>query len=128
MEEVGEKRGDKSSEKSGSGEMGLGIFDEETTGEEVDITKLKPSNKFASKQDWLSNLNCNFAEIVIGGLEVSLREKVRNKFETKTKLTPKENMAMVHSVNHHILLWIGIQRPESSLCRYVFNVCLCFHV
>ena len=75
--------------------------------------------KFASKQEWLSNLNQHFVEIVVGGLEVSLRQKVAEKIEKKTKLNPKENMSLIHSINFHIFQFIGKQRPDNSLCRLV---------
>ena len=119
MEEAEAKRAEESPEKSRSGGTSLNMFDEEKSDDGLgeDISKTPP-NKFASKQEWLSNLNSSFVDIVIGGLEVSLRDKVRHKFGSKIKLSPKENMAMVHSINHHIFKWIGNQRPESSLCRY----------
>ena len=72
-----------------------------------------------SKQEWLSNLSTNFIEIVVDGLEVCLRDKVAEKLKQKKKLTPKENMALIHSVNHHIFKWIGPQTPDGPLSRCV---------
>ena len=79
----------------------------------------KNKQRKLSKQEWLSDLSYNFLEIVIGGLEVSLRGKVSQKVKEKKKLTPKENMSLVHSVNHHIFNWKGPQTPDGSLSRHV---------
>ena len=77
--------------------------------------------KFKSKQAWLSNLRSHFVEIAVDGLEISLRDKVSEKIKQKKKLTPKENMSLIHSINHHIFKWTGPQTPDSSLTRYVFS-------
>ena len=87
-------------------------------GKDVD-DETKNKQRKPSKQEWLSHLSSNFLEIVIGGLEVSLRAKVSQKVKEKKKLTPKENMSLVHSVNHHIFNWKGPQTPDGSLSRYV---------
>ena len=79
--------------------------------------KMQGVRKYFSKQEWLSDLNEDFINIVVGGLEVGLRTEVSNNIYNKKIMTPKQNMALVHSVNHHIYLFIGKQRPDSSLCR-----------
>jgi len=47
-------------------------------GKDVD-DETKNKQRKPSKQEWLSHLSSNFLEIVIGGLEVSLRAKVSQK-------------------------------------------------
>ena len=74
--------------------------------------------KFSSKQEWLSDLNRDFVGIVVGGLEVGLRAQVEDNIQKKVKMAPRQNMALIHSINHHIYQFIGKQRPDSSLCRY----------
>ena len=96
------------------------LADEENqgTGKFSSKQTLLEVGKFSSKQEWLSDLNQDFEDIVVGGLEVGLRGQVEDNIKMKVKMTPKQNMALIHSINHHIYKFIGKQRPDSSLCRY----------
>ena len=94
------------------------VEDEEMESNKKDETAEKKP-RVLSKQEWLSNLSSNFIEVVVEGLEVCLRDKVAEKVKQKKKLTPKENMALIHSVNHHIFKWIGPQTPDGPLSRCV---------
>ena len=108
--------GDKDFEVEDGGDKDFEVEDEEKETNKKDKTaKNKPRS--LSKQEWLSNLSTNFIEIVVDGLEVGLRDKVAEKVKQKKKLTPKENMALIHSVNHHIFKWIGPQTPDGPLSR-----------
>ena len=98
--------------------LGVPCLDEEGIDSAKKLEVGDIAKKFSSKQEWLGILNKDFLAIVVGGLEVSLRSKVAEKINRNVKLTPKENISLVHSINHHIFQFIGKQRPDSSLCRY----------
>ena len=74
-----------------------------------------------SKKDWLSQFSANFVEIVVQGLESSMRSKVKANIEEGKKLPPKQNKSVISSVNHKIFKYVGSQRPDASLCRYVID-------
>ena len=71
----------------------------------------------SSKQQWLSALDANFVNKIVGGLEVSLRGAVEQNIRERKKLAPKQNKAVKSSVNHQIFQFIGNQRPDANLCR-----------
>lgn len=70
-----------------------------------------------SKKDWLSQLSANFVEIVVQGLEASMRSKVKSSIEGEKKLSPKQNKSVIAAVNHEIFKFVGNQRPDASMCR-----------
>ena len=70
-----------------------------------------------TKQEWLSKLNSNFVDTVVGGMEASMRALVMKKIAEKEQLKGKENQAVINSINHYIYEYIGAQRPEKALCR-----------
>ena len=70
-----------------------------------------------SKKDWLSHFSANFVEIVVQGLEASMRSKVKSSIEGGIKLSPKQNKSVIAAVNHEIFQFVGNQRPDASMCR-----------
>ena len=71
-----------------------------------------------SRKTWLEKFDANFVQIVVDGLESTLREQVRNSISNKVKLIPIENKAVIRAVNHEIYRFMGgSQRPDASLCR-----------
>ena len=76
-----------------------------------------PDSTKKAKGDWLSNLDRQFKEIVIGGLEAAVRDKVLKSIASGAQLGFKENQAIIHSVCYHMYGYIGSQRPDPSLCR-----------
>ena len=70
--------------------------------------------------EWLSNLSRNFESIVLGGMSASLWDEVTKTLLNNGELKGKQNQAVINSVNHHLFQFIGRQRPESSLSRYVY--------
>ena len=71
-----------------------------------------------SRKTWLEQFDANFVQIVVDGLESTLREQVRNSISNKEKLIPIENKAVIRAVNHEIYKFMGgSQRPDASLCR-----------
>ena len=70
--------------------------------------------------EWLSNLSRNFESIVLGGMSASLWDEVTKTLSNNGELKGKQNQAVINSVNHHLFQFIGRQRPESSLSRYVY--------
>ena len=75
-------------------------------------------SRTTSKQEFLSNLNSHFTDIVVGGMEASMRKIVSSSIEEKRPLKGKANQAVINSINHHILEYIGRnQRPDKGLCR-----------
>ena len=72
-----------------------------------------------SKKSFIAKLNANFVETVILGLESSLRSDVRLRLEKNSKLTPKQNKSVIAAVNHLIFEYVGYQRPDMELCRYI---------
>ena len=53
------------------------------------------------------------------GIEASRREGIMKKIYAKIKLSPKENSAVIHSINFSIKTQIGNRRPNPALCRLV---------
>ena len=72
-----------------------------------------------SKKSFIAKLNANFVDTIILGLESSLRSDVRLKLEKNSKLTPKQNKSVIAAVNHLIFEYVGYQRPDMELCRYI---------
>ena len=100
-------------------------FENETNVPDVSISSQNQANNHdgtrgtlnQSKKDWLSQFSANFVEIVVNGLEASMRTKVKSSIEGKKKLTPKQNKSVIAAVNHEIFKFIGNQRPDANMCR-----------
>ena len=75
-----------------------------------------PDSTKKAKGDWLSNLDGQFKDIVIGGLEAAVRDKVLTSIGSGTRLGFRENQAIVHSACYHMYGYIGCQRPDPALC------------
>ena len=71
-----------------------------------------------SKQEWFANLRHHFDDVVLGGMEISMRKKVYKCIKDKSPLNVKETQAVVNSLNHHIHEYVGTTRPEKMLYRY----------
>jgi hypothetical protein len=52
------------------------------------------------------------------GLEAARREGMMKKIQEKTKLSPSQNCAVLHSVNFAVMKQFGKRRPPKDLCRY----------
>ena len=86
----------------------------------LDKDPVSPSTRalIISRKTWLEQFDANFVQIVVDGLESTLREQVRNSISNKEKLIPIENKAVIRAVNHEIYKFMGgSQRPDASLCR-----------
>ena len=70
-----------------------------------------------SKQEWLHDFGSNFIDIVVGGMEASIRKLVASSIHEKKALKGKSNQAVINSVNHAIFEFIGNQRPTKEFCR-----------
>ena len=83
-----------------------------------------------TRQEWLSNMDKSFVKIIVGDLQASMREQVKKNIQDRKKLTPNQNKAVIASVNHQIHLFIGKQRPDAELCRYIllfpssYDICI----
>jgi len=75
-----------------------------------------------SKQEWLHDFSSKFLEIVVGGMEASIRKSVANSIHEKKALKGKANQAVINSVNHAIFEFIGNQRPTKEFCRDVAEI------
>ena len=74
--------------------------------------------RFTSVTDFVMELERNFENKVITGLEVGLRSAVLVKYRQNLVLLPKENNAIVNSVLQAILDQFGSQeRPAKNLCE-----------
>ena len=76
-----------------------------------------PGSLQKSRKDFLVNLEANFVDTVVLGLEASLRVGVKTKVDQNIKLSPKENKSVIASVNHLIYEYVGAQRPDMDICR-----------
>ena len=71
-----------------------------------------------SKLEWLADFSLRFTEIVVGGIEASLRQKVGTCIKEKMPLKGKLNQAVINSVIHHTFEFNGCHRPSKDLCRW----------
>ena len=97
-------------------------FDDEDE-DQTEPAKAGPSAKptgshTQSKLEWLGDFSHRFTDIVVGGIEASLRLKVSTCIQEKMPLKGKLNQAVINSVNHHIFEFIGCHRPGIDLCRW----------
>ena len=69
-----------------------------------------------SHDEWLEHLRANFVEILAEGLDASRRSSILKKVKDDTKLAPRENNAVVHSMNTAIFNTFGRVRPSVKLC------------
>ena len=56
---------------------------------------------------------------MLGGMSASLWDEVTKTLSNNGELKGKQNQAVINSVNHHLFQFIGRQKPESSLSRYM---------
>ena len=83
----------------------------------------KASDKrFLSEAEFLVDLDNRFEEIVIDGLEVSLRNPVREKMNKNEKLLGKENNGVINSVNMAVCEQYGKSRPSNKLCTNLAEI------
>ena len=75
------------------------------------------SRKFRSSNEFLTDLENRFEEIVVGGLESMIRSSVAKKLKNNEVLLPAENRSIIHSVNQVYFDQYGSTRPDSKLCQ-----------
>ena len=68
------------------------------------------------------DLDNRFEEIVIDGLEVSLRNPVREKMNKNEKLLGKENNGVINSVNMVVCEQYNKSRPSYKLCTNLAEI------
>ena len=95
-------------------------FDEE----EIEIAEksAQKGKNFRSLGEFLSSVDDNFVEIVIGGMEAGLRKSMKEKLINKDELNVKENMGVVHSINQVVFDEYGPRRPDKQICQSLSEV------
>ena len=78
--------------------------------------------RFRSLGEFLADVDENFVDIVIGGLEFGLRKAVEEKLQARKDLSPKENMAIIHSLNQVVFEEFGSERPDPKMCQKLSDI------
>ena len=74
-------------------------------------------DSFMSETEFLVKLSNSFSDVVIGGLDSSVRNSVADKFVSGLKLSSKENNSVINSLNQAVSEQIGSEkRPNAKLC------------
>ena len=95
-----------------------------------------------NQEEWLDKLSRNFRKIVsdgeisvwnvlepffiVLGLEAAKREGIMTKIKEGSKLLPKQNQDVIHSLNYAVKQQFGARRPSKDLCRYLVTICCWF--
>ena len=99
--------------------------DETSTVPERDETSIVPERDDTERRtrkqtnaEWLTEIEANFVEKVISGLAGQVRDKVRKSIDNDTRLSFKENKAVISAVTYLINQRIGNSSPPIEICRY----------
>lgn len=68
-------------------------------------------------KDWMKHLDDNFLEIVLENMDGTNRSETAISIQNRMRLSPRQNMSVIHSINFHTYKFIGSVRPDMSLCR-----------
>ena len=90
--------------------------DETSTVPERDDTERRTRKQ--TNAEWLTEIEANFVEKVISGLAGQVRDKVRKSIDNDTRLSFKENKAVISAVTYLINQRIGNSSPPIEICRY----------
>ena len=80
------------------------------------------ARKFRSYDEFLTHVEANFDEIVIGGLESRLRGPVSEKLGSDSVLLPTENRNIVHSLNQAFFDQYGATKPVPKVCQKMAEI------
>ena len=83
-------------------------------------------DSFMSETEFLVKLSNSFSDVVIGGLDSSVRSSVADKFVSGLKLSSKENNSVINSLNQAVSEQIGCEkRPNAKLCDKLAEILKC---
>jgi DNA-binding XRE family transcriptional regulator len=79
------------------------------------VLKSKPAKKLPDYfdtmptmiKDWIKHLDENFLEIVLDNMEAATRKEAAISIKNQTKLSPKQNISVIHRINFHAFKFIG---------------------
>ena len=55
-------------------------------------------------------------------MEASTRKEAAILIQNQTKLSPKQNIGVIHSINFHAFKFIGAVRPDASFCKILASL------
>jgi hypothetical protein len=97
-------------ELNGSGAL-FDIFEEEEQVKEKEAIMV--GKRFRSLGEFLAD---------VGGLEFGLGKAVEEKLQARKDLSPKENMAIIHSLNQVVFEEFGSERPDPKMCQKLSDI------
>ena len=73
-------------------------------------------------KDWITNLDENFIKIILDNMQATTRSETAISIQKHEKLSPKNNNAVINSINFHASKFIGAARPDISFCRVLASL------
>ena len=98
--------------------------------EVFEVLKSKPAKELPDEfdtmptliKDWIKHLDENFLDIVLDNMEATTRKEAAISIQNQTKLSPKQNIGVIHSINFHAFKFIGAVRPDASFCKILASL------
>ena len=110
---------------SGNETCGNKEVSDKEVGQPVDELNFKNSNmpQFRTMEEFFSDLEVRFQEIVVGGLDAKLRASVGEKLLNGEVLLPVENRNVIHAINTAYALQYGSkEKPHPKACGRMADI------
>ena len=73
-------------------------------------------------KDWIKHFDQHFIAILLDNMQATTRVETGISIRKHEKLSPKNNSAVINSINFHAFKFIGAVRPDASLCRVLASL------
>ena len=95
---------------------------EDLGGSSIKCNEMGSSIRKMTTQEWLTYIEANFIDVIISGLAANERKAVQTNVASGTKLTFKQNKAVIASVNYQIHQRIGNSPVPIRISRYLSSI------